>query len=512
MWEQLKQLGKHSAIYGLGNIATSLLSFLLVPLYTNNLNPTQFGVYSLLITVYSVLAVFVDCGLAESLSRYYFDNNADSTPEQLTRNRRVLLSTGLMLSAGLTVVTATVIFLLSSWLALKLFHETSYAHFIRLMAGAVLFRGLTTVPLSYVRVTERVGLFTLATVGQLALFLAFNVLFLVYLKRGIEGIFLSLMISMAFYAISLLLLNRRDLNLQFDRVMARQLLSFGLPLLPLLLMMWVIDLSDRYLLGQFTTLTQVGIYSLGYKFGQAMSFVVTAFTYAWTPLRFKILGQADPQVIYGRIATFYLAGAGSVWMILTWLAPHIIHWTSPSEFATASIYIAPVAMAYLIYGLFVLALTGIGVAKNAFSLPLIGFVAVCVNIGLNILLIPRFGAIASAYATVIAYIVLTLSSLWASHRLYPIHYEYRKLVSILVTMLAAGIGGANLDIYIKGSLTISIIFWLLLICLYWVAMLAIGLLHREETIKLINLVARISPTPLRARLNRVASNLQSNKS
>ena len=510
MWQQLKQLGAHSAIYGLGNIASSLLSFLLVPLYTHNLSPADFGVYSLLITAYSLLGVVVDFGLTNSLARYYFNDDAgELTPEQIAADRQTLVSTAVAMSSVLALALGALVFGMASWLAATLLNHAEYAPFVRLLAITLMFRGLTTAPLVYLRVTERPLLFTLLTSGQLLIFLSLNIVLLVRYDMGVQGILTSLLISTAFYAAGLLAAIARDLKPRLGRAIGRELLKFGLPFLPVLLMMWVIDLSDRYLLGQFTTLTEVGIYSLGYKFGQCMTFVVTAFTLAWAPLRFKILSLADPQIIYGRIATFYLAGAGCIWLALALAAHAIIALTSPPEFARSAIFIAPVAMAYLIYGLFVIAVTGIGVTKNATSLPVIAVAAAMLNIGLNILLIPRLGSIASAYATIVAYVALTLGSLWASHRLYPINYEYRKMALIFAAMLVLGIGGSLLDAHFGWPLALAIAIKVALLVLYWVAVFASGLLRRDEAAKVLLLASRLSPAPFKARLNRAANGMQS---
>ncbi len=511
MWQQLKQLGQHSAIYGLGNIASSIMSFLLVPLYTHSLTPAEFGVYSLLITAYSLLGVVVDFGLTNSLARYYFNENPDITPEALAHDRQTLVSTAVVMSSGLAFITGVALFCLAPWIANDLLNRAEQAPFVRLLAATLVFRGITTAPLIYLRVTERPMVFTILTSGQLLIFLALNIVLLTHFHLGVGGILTSLLISTAFYALGLLVSIAPDLKPRVGREIGRELLVFGLPFLPVLVMMWVIDLSDRYLLERFTTMTEVGIYSLGYKFGQCMTFVVTAFTLAWAPLRFKMLKLADPQTLYGRIATFYLAGAGCVWLVLALTADGIIAVTSPPEFTKASIFIAPVAMAYLIYGLFVLAVTGLGVAKNATSLPLIAVAAAVLNIGLNIFFIPRFGAIASAYATIAAYIALTLGSLWASHRLYPIHYEYRKMALIFAAMLVLGIGGAQLETWLNWPLWAMIPLKLLIFALYFVAVFASGLLSGDEAGKVLNLTARFAPAPFKGRLTRAAARKVTNE-
>src|SRR5215470_1356490 len=99
MWNQLKQLLKHSAIYGIGNIAISLLSFLLVPLYTHYLSLAEFGVYSLMVIVYSLMSLVVDLGLSSSVSRYYFDDARAHGSETESVFRKRLLSTATAVTA-----------------------------------------------------------------------------------------------------------------------------------------------------------------------------------------------------------------------------------------------------------------------------------------------------------------------------------------------------------------------------------------------------------------------------
>ena len=507
MWQQLKQLGQHSAIYGLGNIASSMLSFLLVPLYTHKLTPADFGLYSLLITVYGLLGVIVDLGLTNSLARYYFDDTIERTAAQLRADRQEMVSTAVAISGAFGLLLGVVFIVLAPWLATEYLHHADYAPFVRSVALALVFRGLTVAPLVYLRVTERPLVFTALTGAQLIIFLVLNVILLTRFSLGVGGILTSLLVSTALYAVGLLASIARDLKPRVRREVARELLAFGLPFLPVLVTMWVINLSDRYLLERFTTMTEVGVYSLGYKFGQSMTFVVTAFTLAWAPLRYKVLNLADPQKVYERIANFYLAGAGLVWLMLAISASNIIRLTSPPSFDRAAIFIAPVAMAYLIYGLFVLAVTGLGVSKNVASLPIIAVAAAILNIALNIWLIPIYGSIASAYATIAAYIALTLGSLWASHRLYPINYDYGKMALIFAAMLVLGIGGGALDSHFVWPLALSLAVKTAILLVYCALVLACGLLQRDESAKVLRLASRFSPAPLKARLNRAANEM-----
>jgi O-antigen/teichoic acid export membrane protein len=140
----------------------------------------------------------------------------------------------------------------------------------------------------------------------------------------------------------LIMATSRGIRPNIDWAITIQLLKFGLPFLPVILLKWVVDLSDRYLVGIYTTADEVGIYSLGYKFGQVMSFIITAFSFGWVPIRFKMLSLAEPQIAYGRVTTIYLAGAGMIWLSLSTrlrLTYHQSH--SPTWFTACLFYRLP---------------------------------------------------------------------------------------------------------------------------------------------------------------------------
>ena len=200
--------------------------------------------------------------------------------------------------------------------------------------------------------------------------------------------------------------------------------------------MWIVDLSDRYLVERYVSTQEVGLYSLGYRFGQIMIVMVTAMALAWPPLSYRILGEADAEAIYSRITSLYLAGAGLVWLAISLFSHEMVVLLSPEEFHASAIYIPPVAFAYLLYGLYVLSQTGLGVAKKSGPISWVTLLAAVVNVGLNVWLIPRFGALAAAYTTIVAYAILTGGCVVVSQRFYPIPYQYREWTVMLGGMIA----------------------------------------------------------------------------
>jgi O-antigen/teichoic acid export membrane protein len=131
-------------------------------------------------------------------------------------------------------------------------------------------------------------------------------------------------------------------------------------------------------------------------------------------------------------------------------------------------------------------------------MPLIVLVAAVLNVALNIVLIPRMGAIAAAYTTLVAYAAMVIGSLYFSQRHYPIVYEYRKCLWLIIGMIV--LAGLT-PLFSNLPLIPSIIIKLLILCVYPPFVLAVGVLRRPEIIKGIQTISVRSPLPISTCLN-----------
>ena len=232
MWQHLKEIGKNSAIYGLGNIANSVLGFLLVPFYTHHFSTAEFGTYSLLITVFSLLSLVIDAGLTNSVGRYYFDDPPEATPAEQELRRSRLVSTALLLGAIIALLVAGATVIGASLGARILFpgqaeaEQLQQATNLRILGAALFFRGLTVAPQVYLRVTERPAAYSILTSAQLAMFLLLNIVLLTATGLGVAGVFYSLLLSTMLYAVGLIWAIRRDLVWCMAKALTRELFRF----------------------------------------------------------------------------------------------------------------------------------------------------------------------------------------------------------------------------------------------------------------------------------------------
>ena len=71
MLASLKRLTKHSAVYGIGNIVTRLVTFLLLPLHTNQLNTNDFGVLAIVYLFIAIMTIVYTYGIDAAFLRYF---------------------------------------------------------------------------------------------------------------------------------------------------------------------------------------------------------------------------------------------------------------------------------------------------------------------------------------------------------------------------------------------------------------------------------------------------------
>jgi O-antigen/teichoic acid export membrane protein len=435
MWRVVGSLARDSAIYGCANAGSAMLAVLLVPIYTHGLTVSEFGTYSLVVMVYGLLSVLADCGLTNSVARYYFNEAETSTPELAARYRSSLITTALATTGTISLILGIVCYWSADAVSWKAFGVATYGPPLRIIGVTLCLRGLTTAPMIHLRVTGRAVAYGLVSVLQGTVLLVSALVFVLVLGWGVPGILYSQLLSTGAWAAGALVVVARDLTTRLRTSIARDLLKFGLPLLPALPLMWVIDVSDRYLVEWFGSTQEVGLYALGYRFGHFMVFLVSAVTLAWPAFNYRILDQPDGKTIYARIASLYLAGAGMVWLAMSLFAEDMIGLLAAREFHPAAIYIAPVAFGYLLYGLYVFTVTGLGVVRRNGPISWMSLIAAVANVGLNVWLIPVFGPLVAAYTTIVAYGILVAGCLWASQRAYWIPFRYHEWAALMAGMV-----------------------------------------------------------------------------
>jgi O-antigen/teichoic acid export membrane protein len=472
---QLKRLGKHSAIYGLGGLVSRILAVLLLPLYTHYLSRSDYGQIETLVALITVLTIVLRFGISSAFFRFYFDADDNA-------GRRLVLRTSFWFTMAMATFGLVAVVALATPISQALFGEADAANLVRASAVALWAQMNYEQLSSLFRVEERSVAFVIASLTNVVLTVAGTVLLVVVLDRGPLGVIVGNFTGTLLVYLALLGYRREQLGLQVDRGLLRRMNHFGMPLVPSALLLWVTNFSDRLFLVKLTDTAEVGLYSVGVRIASAMVLLLTAFRMAWPAFAYSIQSDDEAKRTYAWVLTYLIVLSTWIATALTLLSPWLVAWLTAPEFASASRVVGPLAFAAVSFGGFIVLSIGIGRARRTQFNWVITGVAAVVNVTLNLTLIPIYGMMGAAIATVAAYTVMFAGMAWWAQRIFPVPYQWRRVL----TAAAAGIAVASLGKLVGAGLALSIG----LILLYPLVLLPLGFTLPAERARLRALVTR----------------------
>ena len=458
MIERLKELLRHSAIYGLGSIVARVLGVLLLPLYTRYLSPSDYGLIETLVALSAVLTALVAQAMKSAFFRFYFDS------AEPARRHLVVRTAFWYVMAASTAVTVAGIALASqvSWLLFGTHDHRNLviAAFIGLWA-ALNYEQMT----SLFRVEQRSTAYVAATLANVAITIAATVLLVVVFDKGPLGVLVGNFIGTLIVYAALLTYSRRALGLQFDRRLYRAMNRFGLPLVPSAVALWLTNFSDRFFLIKLTDAHEVGLYSIGVRVASALVLLLTAFRLAWPAFAYSIDDDREAQRTYSFVLTYVVYVCCWIALALGLLAPWIVRLITTRPFYPAQNVIAPLAFGVAAFGAYVVVQIGTGRARQTRSNWLVTGVAAVLNVALNFALIPPYGRMGAAIATVAAYTLLFVGMAWRAQRVFPVSYQWRRVATLGLASVALTVFGKVMDVPLGVALALTASFPLVLLLL-----------------------------------------------
>ena len=458
MIERLKELLRHSAIYGLGSIVARVLGVLLLPLYTRYLSPSDYGLIETLIALSAVLTALVAQGMKSAFFRFYFDS---AEPER----RHLVVRTAfwyVMVASTAVTVAGIVLAPQVSWL---LFGTHSHrglvsAAFIGLWA-ALNYEQMT----SLFRVEQRSTAYVTATLANVTITIAATILLVVVFDKGPLGVLVGNFTGTLIVYAALLLYSRHALGLQFDRSLYRAMNRFGLPLVPSAVALWLTNFSDRFFLIKLADAHEVGLYSIGVRVASAIVLLLTAFRMAWPAFAYSIEDDREAQRTYSFVLTYVVFVCCWLALALGLLAPWIVKVITTKPFYPAQNVVAPLAFGVAAFGAYVVVQIGTGRARQTRSNWLVTGAAAAVNVALNLALIPSYGRMGAAIATVVAYTLLFVGMAWRAQQVFPVSYQWRRVATLGVAAVGLTVLGKLLDVPLPVALGLTAAFPLVLLFL-----------------------------------------------
>jgi O-antigen/teichoic acid export membrane protein len=426
LFRQLKSLMAQSATYGLGDVLTKSVAFLLIPVYTHFLSPADYGIVGVASSIAAVLGILYPLGLQSAAMRFYYDARDEAYRRDLMGTMAVaVLLFGLALTLLLTATP------LGPALFGALVKDIPFRPYVTTLLWTALFANAAVIPLVIFRVREKPRPYVAFTAGGFLLSTAAILYFVVARREGALGNLRGALIAAAVVALPYLFVTFRQARLTFRWRWFTAGLAYGLPLVPHLLAHWALTLSDRSILNQFVSLDQLGIYTLGYQVSIVLALVSQALNTAWMPFFYRLAGQGNARPRLSRFFTYYLGIMVFTALGLSLLGGDIIRIVAGPEYHEAARLVPVITLACLAQAFYYPAAFALFYQRKTRYLPFLTGFAAAMNIGLNVALIPAWGIDAAAWSKVAAYAALAAITFGAGQRIYSIPWEYRRIAILL---------------------------------------------------------------------------------
>jgi O-antigen/teichoic acid export membrane protein len=435
VFQRLRALGRDLAVYGAGDVATQAISFLLLPVYVRFLSPGDYGVLALLLTVEMLTKIVFRWGVDASFMRMYYD-----CPDVAAR--RSLASTIFYFLLAANGAVLAIALVATPVLARHLFGSPSQATALQVLLVNTFLSGFFFIPFHELRIQRQAQRFIALTMTRSLATILLRLTLVIWFELGVIGVVLADLFTTVLFGALMLPRFAALIGPLFSRKLLREALRFGLPRIPHGLAQQTVAVSDRYVLSLYATLHEIGLYSIGASFAMGLKLFLNAFEYAWAPFYFAIMREPDAKPTYRLVATWGTAVLVGLAMLVSAGAPQIVRIMTTPLFHGAAVVMPWIAVAVVLQGVYLLTSIGLNITKRTEFYPMATGLAAATSVGMNLVLVPRFGVTGAAIATSISYAVLTTTSAVFANRVYPVDYEWTRIARIG----AAGLAGYALAV------------------------------------------------------------------
>lgn len=444
--KEIKKLAGQTIIYGLGTIIPRFLHYaLLTPFYTRIfIKTSDYGIITELYAWMVLLLVILTYGMETGFFR--FVQNKEESEKVYSTSLISLLITSLLFVIMVNIFIGPVS---------ALMNYERHKDYIRIFAGIVAIDAFTAIPFARLRKENKPGIFS--TIKLVNVFITLSLVFFflkiapgIYEKNNgwfrlvynpdykVGYVFIANLIS-SLATLLILLPIIKKVKFVFDLSIWKRMIQYSFPLLLAGLSGSVNDALDKVLLrrmiGEEEGLSIVGKYGAAYKIGVLMALFIQMFRFAAEPFFFERAKQSDAKETYAFVMKYFI-----IIMLIVFLGINLyisgIQYIVGRNYREAILVVPIISMAYLLYGVYInhsIWYKLNDLTRYAIYISLLG---AAITILVNVVFIPVYGYMASAWAHVASYGSMIILSFIFAEKHYKIKYDIGKLIPYF--MIAIG--------------------------------------------------------------------------
>ncbi len=418
--KKILDLVKDAFFYGVINSIAKTINIILLPIFTRVFSPGEYGAIDIISVSISLISVLVVLNLTSAMSRYFYD----ACDEQ---ERSSLVSTLFYLISLSSVIFIAFCWSKAEYISTLLFNTTDYTGIIKIAVLVVPFSVLLDYLLLLLRMEKNIKCYGIVNIGDILLTITLSIYLVVFLKIGIVGVFLAILISKAALFCVSLLFTYRYFSLNISRKLLMKSLCYAIPAAPAVFATWANSSLNRYFILAYEGNYGVGIFSVGFKIGMAMSIIVQSFRMGWGPFAMSIINDEDNKEVYRKVLTYYCLVLFSIGALITVCSRELLLVLAGIKYLEAYKIIGLVVGGIIIQGAFHIIFIGAMIAEKSYVVTISSLAGIMVNVVLMQLLIPEFGIMGAAIAFFATFVVSSTICYLYSQKFFYINFELRKI-------------------------------------------------------------------------------------
>lgn len=418
------KLLKSSIIYIATDAVNKAIPFLILPIITKYLTPSEFGVVSNFIILFTILTTIVGVNVDGAISSNFF---------QMPKHRlRSFIGNALILILFSFIICFLIIIILNN--QIYSFSKIPLKYML-LATITAYFQVVTMINLALWRLEEEPLKFGFYQISQTILNVSISLILIIIFNKSWQGRADGYIYSISLFGlISIFILNKRNYlsKIKLKKAFITKLLRFGLPLIPHTIGIWIRTSADRFILTNQIGESAAGIYSTGAQFGILLSFLTIAFNNAYIPYLYKNLSNKNIEntyiidrklvkLTYGTIAIYFILS-----IVTIILSIFFIGYLLPPSYSDSKDLIIWIVFTQFFQGCYFLMGNYIFYAQKTKYLASITLIVSILHFIMCWFFVEIFGMIGAAYASFASGGIYFLSVWYYSNKVYPMPWFWER--------------------------------------------------------------------------------------
>ncbi len=427
------QFIKRIGIVGIANILISLSGLIFIPIITKNFSTSDYGVWAQVNTLIALVPNIVNLGLPYTMVRFLAAEKDKTVIQRSFYSMMALVFVS-------TLIMIAVFLIFSNQIANALFDGSMQIMYIVTVISFLACMNLML--LSYFRTFQQIGFYSTFLVLQTYIGVGVSIV-LTLMKYPIEVVVLGLLSGYLFVFIAMSILIVKELGITTKFKSLKEELKFAIPTVPNNISSWVVDSSDKFVIGIFLGSAAVGCYSPGYALGSILLMFLTPFAVllpAVLPEYFEAgdMDKVDTFLSYSMKYYLLITIPAAVGMSL--LSKPLLYILTTTVIADNGFMITPlVALGAIFMGIYGIVNNIIILEKKTKILGYIWISVAILNVVLNIFAVPYLGIYGAGLATLICYFFAFAVTLAYSRKYARLPFDYRSIAKIIIAAIIMGI-------------------------------------------------------------------------